>query len=693
MSQQPPQDRARGPQVPPPYLRGGTSHQGHPGYPPQSPDMRPPNGRPHPGPQQPPAYPHQSQSGPQSPHGSYGQHGVPGSQRPGGSGLADGEWHRVDPLTPMASAMIALGVAIPAGLAFVIPIAMASLAASGTTGSGRGVSVGLFGAIAMVAAFGFAIVWPFIAYRFTEFRVGDDVFEFRSGVLTKQQRQVRLDRLQSVNLNRTLGARVFGLSVLETSGAGSDSDIKLQYLKKEEAERLRAELLQRASGARRARTEAQLAGAPVGSHPAPVGAPAGAAPMGMPVPQPAPRQRRTLADFVDAAVLDFSTFDQEQGAEHPVVRVSPRRIAITTMLQFGVIIVLLLAIFAVPAAILLPQLIDDSSTAAFATFGVLAGIIVPLVFAMIVAGASSLMQNLQYTIAGTPDGIRVGHGVVSQNSDTVAPGRIHSVQVNQPFYWRPFGWYSLTVNRADLQQQADTDKDDQQLNSQRHTLLPVGTLDEVARVLQLVLPMHMSEHTLALIGDGMSAGRSPAFVAAPARAWWMRPFGFRRYGYAIDRGVMYLRSGWLFRRLAVIPGERMQGVTVRTGPVRRMVGVVTISPDTVGGPVRTQLPLVDAADARGLFERVERLGLETAAADTSHRWREAQARLSVAAAHMEMVDAAKSGRAPSPQAAAVVRAENEWRRSAGLPPEPVDTAAESVGENQLPPLPPTGGMR
>ena len=614
---------------------------------------------------------------------------------PGRSTLADGEWHRVDPLSPWATAIAGIAVLIPALFVMVIPMILGVMAGASRSSGSTLLPVTGFSALVFLVIVGTAIFWPFLTYRVTQFRVTDDVFEFRSGVLTKQQRQVRLDRLQSVNLNRTLGARIFGLSVLETSGAGSDSDIKLQFLKKDEAERLRTELLRRASGARRAKTERRVWGDQPGANAAQGGQAVAGATMPQPgpgpamaAPHPAPRARRTLADFVDAAILDFSNFDQEAGADHPVVRVSPKRIALSSMMQSAFVGLLILLLVGVPMVILLPLILEDSDFDGVAPVFAIAIMFAPMIFAVVAAGVSGLLQNLQYTIAGTTDGIRVGRGVLSQNSDTVAPGRIHSVQVNQPFYWRPFGWYSLTVNRADLQKQNDTDKNDQQLNQQRHTLLPVGTLDEVARVLQLVLPMHMSEHTLQLIGDGMGPGRTPAFVAAPSRAWWMRPLGFRRYGYALDRGVMYLRSGWMFRRLAVIPGERMQGVSLHSGPVRRMVGVVTISPDTVGGPVRTQLPLVDATTATKLFEQVERLALEAAEADTSHRWREAQARLSVAAAHMEIVDAAKSGRAPSPQAVAVVQAENEWRRAAGLPPEPMDTAAESVGENQLPPVPP-----
>jgi len=231
-------------------------------------------------------------------------------------------------------------------------------------------------------------------------------------------------------------------------------------------------------------------------------------------------------------------------------------------------------------------------------FGIIAVISIGMsVFAAVLGTVASTVAMLNYRIAGTPDGVRITKGVFTQTNDTVAPGRIHSVSVNQSLLWRPFGWYQVTVNRADLQIQASESSENNQAVQQRQVLLPIGDRADVERVLALVLPMLGTERTLALIEAGMAPGRSAEFVSAPSRAWWLKPLAFRRLGYAIDRGVVYLRLGWLMRRLAIIPGERIQGVTISTGPWRRLAGVVTLSPDTVAGPVITRLPLVDAETA------------------------------------------------------------------------------------------------
>jgi putative membrane protein len=72
-----------------------------------------------------------------------------------------------------------------------------------------------------------------------------------SGVLFRQQRQARLDRLQSVDVVQPLLARLLGLAELRLEVAGgAGSDVRLSYLKEADAQRLRNTLLARAAGVR-----------------------------------------------------------------------------------------------------------------------------------------------------------------------------------------------------------------------------------------------------------------------------------------------------------------------------------------------------------------------------------------------------------------------------------------------------------
>jgi putative membrane protein len=117
----------------------------------------------------------------------------------------------------------------------------------GLPGAGElGVSLALVAGVTAVGA-----GYSYLAWRWTRFRVGRDVVELRTGVLNRQQRQARLDRLQAVDVVQPLLARLAGLSELKLEVAGgSGSQVRLSYLRDADARRLRAELLARAAGVR-----------------------------------------------------------------------------------------------------------------------------------------------------------------------------------------------------------------------------------------------------------------------------------------------------------------------------------------------------------------------------------------------------------------------------------------------------------
>ncbi len=595
----------------------------------------------------------------------------------------DSQWQRLHPLTPWVSIMSILAV-----FAFaLVPLGFALLLGD----SGWPSLIPLL----IVAGFLLAIVSEIVNYYVTRFRLTNELFEMRTGVISKQHRQVRLDRLQSVNLNRPIAARVFGLTILETSGAGQDSDIKVRYLKKEDADALRAEILRRASGVRHA--QRQAAAGPI-APPSPAGASQAAA------VQPgaaavAPRPRRNLSDYIESAIVDFTSPELAAGEvnERAIVRVAPARIIGAAALPLLVAILVIIVVAAVLG--LFTFLVIRAGGEEF--LGVLSvglwtvalSLLGPGLFVGFIGSLSSLASSLQYSIAGTPDGLRIGRGLLTQTNDTVAPGRIHSLQINQPFYWRPFGWYSVTMNRADLQVQLNENKNDRQNNVQRQVLLPVGNYAELQRVLSLALPMHMSPNALSILAEGMKGGRRAPFITAPKRAWWLKPFSHHRTGYVIENGLIYLRSGWLRRRLALIPGERIQGVTIKSGPLRRLARVATISPDTVGGPVVTSLDLVDQASIYQLHEAVEQLAITAAKMDTSHRWREAQTRLTLASARMQVEDARRLGQEPPAQAMRVLWAEEQWlrtQRPAGQAPPPGQSTDDGTTPVDPPGAPASG---
>src|SRR5690606_27851688 len=91
------------------------------------------------------------------------------------------------------------------------------------------------------------------------------------GIVFRQQRHARLDRLQAVDVVQPLVARIFGFAKVSIEVAGGeDSSVQLEFLRLGDAEALRNEILALAAGRRVARQDAaSSADAPVPVAPKP----------------------------------------------------------------------------------------------------------------------------------------------------------------------------------------------------------------------------------------------------------------------------------------------------------------------------------------------------------------------------------------------------------------------------------------
>jgi putative membrane protein len=211
--------------------------------------------------------------------------GVPPVEPPAALPVAppeDGvEWRRMHPVTPAVKGW-KFFAAIVAIVAYNAADDLRDVA--GAVGSRMWLYVVLGILVATVVAFAYSAV----AWRMTRFAVTDDAVHLRTGILFRQQRQARLDRLQAVDVVQPLLARILGLAELRLEVAGgAGSAVPLAFLREAEAEQLRAELLARAAGLHRRRP------APAPDATTPAGDPGLPAPAdGAPEPDAATRARR-----------------------------------------------------------------------------------------------------------------------------------------------------------------------------------------------------------------------------------------------------------------------------------------------------------------------------------------------------------------------------------------------------------------
>jgi membrane protein YdbS with pleckstrin-like domain len=90
-----------------------------------------------------------------------------------------------------------------------------------------------------------ALLLGLASWWFTRFRISADELRIDSGVLVRRQRRVRIERIQAVEVEQPLLARLTGMAELRIEVAGGDG-AKLAYLSLREAEALRRTLLEEA---------------------------------------------------------------------------------------------------------------------------------------------------------------------------------------------------------------------------------------------------------------------------------------------------------------------------------------------------------------------------------------------------------------------------------------------------------------
>jgi len=96
-----------------------------------------------------------------------------------------------------------------------------------------------------------AVVWLVsgVWWRQMGYRLGEEELTLRRGVISKQQRTARYDRTQAVDVVEPVIARLFRLAAVRVETAGGQSSaIEIAFLKKRDAEALRAEILSRVHG-------------------------------------------------------------------------------------------------------------------------------------------------------------------------------------------------------------------------------------------------------------------------------------------------------------------------------------------------------------------------------------------------------------------------------------------------------------
>ncbi|MGW1986346.1 PH domain-containing protein [Streptomyces collinus] len=355
-------------------------------------------------------------------------------------------------------------------------------------------------------------LYGFLSWWFTHYAVTDSELRIRTGLLFRRTAHIRLERIQAVDVTRPLLARVAGVAKLRIDVVGAEKKDELAFLGEREARALRAELLARAAGF------APEAAREVGEAPA-----------------------------------------------RELLRVPPRGLALSLLLTgatWGSLI----------AALVVPPLLWLATHSLWTVLAVA----LPLLGAAGAKSAGRFVAEYDWTVAESPDGLRIDHGLLDRAHETVPPGRVQTVRIVEPLLWRRLGWVRVELDVA---------------GSENSVLVPVA-------------PRAVAESVTAHVLPGVTVPAAPS--RPPRRAGRCAPVRWRGYGLAVTGSVFAARHGLLRRRLSLVPHAKVQSVRLTQGPWKRLWRLADVHVDTGAGKTVTAR-LRDAEEAaRLLAEQAER---------------------------------------------------------------------------------------
>lgn len=435
------------------------------------------------------------------------------------------------------------------------------------------VLVGLVGLLTITAVVR-VLAWQRHTYEFT----GGRIIE-RSGIVSRSERTLEIERIQQVDVERTLLDRLVGTCVLrlETAADSGEAELDLRVVSVEEARRLRGLLAQRV-------TATPAAGGP--------GGPGG--------PDGPPED--------DLGVLVPEDTTEDRAGEEVLVAVPLRQVALAAvtgprLLAVPAAIAVVLGVLAEYAAP--DEIIDTASgtVSQLSTLAVAVLAVTALLGSIVAAAVVGLLRDGNFTIALRGSDLLVRRGLTTTRSATVPLSRVQRVTVKRRWLQDALGYASVTVHSAGGSggQGGGTQLD----RSLTVPLLPRDGVDALVHRLLAVggtppLQSHppVARRRAVVRGVLGTVGLLVPLVAASIALdrlgllWLALPIvamgatggllAYRQLASGADPHAVAGRTGLFGSTTEISPLRKTQGTTVRSSWFQRRLGLASLAVHVAG---------------------------------------------------------------------------------------------------------------
>ncbi|MGD9954901.1 MAG: PH domain-containing protein [Candidatus Nanopelagicales bacterium] len=281
--------------------------------------------------------------------------------------------------------------------------------------------------------------------------------------------------------------------------------------------------------------------------------------------------------------------DAEEAPETLLAKVPPGDLVLSLILRMETAVLLLATVLLVTVTLL-------TAGPAGLVFVLIGGVPIFGVFAQ-------FSRYYDFTVAESPDGLRLRHGLLQRTRQTVPPGRVQAVGFVQPILWRKRTWVRVRLNIAGAASGSQGSGDQ---SYTENVLLPVAPWPVALAIVGRVLPGV----------DIMSIPLEPAPERSRKRAW----IQWRQLAVGWTDAVFISRGGRITQHWEVVPHARTQSVRVTQGPWQRSLGLASLHVDSTPGAVKITAHHRDAGEVRRIAQEQADRAAVARAADRSTRW-------------------------------------------------------------------------
>ncbi len=426
----------------------------------------------------------------------------------------------------------------------------------------------------MIISFSYqALNWFFYTYRFEE-----GYLHVKSGVIIKNERSIKQERVQTVNIRRGIIQQLLGLASLqvETAGAGGESEFNLTAVAYEEAVQIKKSL----EG-----------------------------------PGKAPPQE--IGEVAKDDDLTEGEAGEPSFTEH-TISIPELFIAGATSGRFLLLFSILAAIFSqvVP---FIPEnfwetLIDQVTSTALVTV-ILVGLVL-LLFSWLTSTVAYVIQYINFTVRREEERLQVTWGLIVQKQLTLKLHRLQALVVQEELLRQPIGRVALAAEVA-----GGGSKEQDYVT----ILFPLLRKKNLPEFLESILPEHSLPESfkplprrslrrylfralapLLLISIAMlwlpyGYGWLTFFLLIPAFFWGLSRY--RAGGTFIEENKIALRFRFINRYTVLTMRSNIQAMQVSVNPFQRRQDLKTLRAWVLSSPEGKQFQVVDveSAEAKSIW--------------------------------------------------------------------------------------------